>query len=178
MKSRTVKAVLISAAAIFAAIVASAVSALIYCSTIKGGYIPAESELNLSASAENAQSGSTAMTVKIRLNNETGRRLPVVYGSPLRGKSFIGCSVSRLNEQTDFSQHLDQNLGIISKGGKAVEVTIDTAGLKAGVYEFIAWMRVKLASEEKSVLSLKGVRYDAFDTEIFIKSKPVTVTIS
>ena len=54
---------------------------------------------------------------------------------------------------------------------------VDTAGLKPGEYEITAWMRVKLSSEEKSVLSLNGVRYDDFDKEILIKSKPVAVKI-
>ena len=72
---------------------------------------------------------------------------------------------------------MDQNLGIISKRGKTVEITVDTAGLKPGEYEITAWIRVKLSSEEKSVLSLNGVRYDDFDKEILIKSKPVAVKI-
>ncbi len=135
MKNKAVKIVIISLAAIVAAIAVAAVGAIIYCTMLKGGYIPSESELSLTATVQtvqNEQPGGETIKIKIRLNNETGRRLPVVYGAPLCGKSFIGCSVSDKKGRTDFAQHLDQNLGIISKHGKTVEITVDTAGLKPG----------------------------------------------
>lgn len=177
MKNKAVKIVIISLASIVAAIAVAAVGAIIYCTMLKGGYIPSESELSLTSTVQNEQPGGETIKIKIRLNNKTGRRLPVVYGAPLCGKSFIGCSVLDKKGRTDFAQHLDQNLGIISKRGKTVEITVDTAGLKPGEYEITAWIRVKLSSEEKSVLSLNGVRYDDFDKEILIKSKPVAVKI-
>ena len=87
MKNKAVKIVIISLASIVAAIAVAAVGAIIYCTMLKGGYIPSESELSLTSTVQNEQPGGETIKIKIRLNG-IGQKGPdglcAAFGPELR----------------------------------------------------------------------------------------------